>query len=273
MRHRLRVLGASFALVLPSYAHEESTARMAELDTLIAAMPDQPILRVRRADFHTEHGAWAAAEADLREATRLDHRLPELAPSLARFHFGTGRFGEARRQLDRALDAQPNNAELLVLRARATSRLGDPQTARFDYDRAIALISSPPPELFLERAALPLPADRLLTGIDEGLATVGPVIALLERALQLELELGRFDAALARIDAMTASMENKAPWIRRRGDILLAAGREEEARDAYAAALAELHRLPAWLQASPDSLRLAAELTPLIPPLIQVSHP
>ncbi len=266
MGYRLRILGTSLALLLPASAHEESVARLAELEALIATLPDQPLLLMRRADIAIEHGEWDAAERDLRTATRLDPALPELAASWARLHLGAGRPAEARVALTRVLEQRPDDAETLVLRGRASAQAGEVAAARLDYDRALALLATPPPELFLERARLPLAPDELLAGLDQGLATVGPVIGLLERAIAIELSIARYDAALARVAALTAAAESKAPWLRRRGDILATAGRPDEARAAYADALAELRRLPAWLQSSPESLRLATELVQLIPP-------
>jgi predicted RNA polymerase sigma factor len=52
------------------------------------------------------------------------------------------------------------------------------------------------------------------------------------------MELGRHDAALARIDALAKTSAAPNPiWVARRGDILAKAGRREAARVEYARAL------------------------------------
>lgn len=259
-------LGLGLVFLAPASGHEDSIVRMAELDALIALTPDEAVLRIRRAVIHLEHAAWVEAEADLTAARALDSNHAELPLALAQLYLGSGRPREARAQLDRALKAKPDDAERRVLRARASAQLGDIEAARRDYDDAFQRIASPPPELYLERAALPLPPPERLRGLDEALAQLGPVVSLVERAIALELERGRVDEALARIDRHLATLEAKAPWLRRRGDLLASAGRVAEARRTYTDALAELRRLPPWLQASPEAARLAAELTPLALP-------
>jgi predicted negative regulator of RcsB-dependent stress response len=83
------------------------------------------------------------------------------------------------------------------------------------------------------------------------------------RALDLEISLRRFDDALSRVDLLTSTSERRELWLKRRGDILVSAGRQDEARAAYVAAQTAIAALPAWLVASPDMVRLSAELTRL----------
>ena len=83
------------------------------------------------------------------------------------------------------------------------------------------------------------------------------------RALDLEVALRRFDDALARVDLLTSASERRELWLKRRGDILVSAGRHAEARAAYVAAQTAIAALPAWLVASPDTVRLSTELTRL----------
>ena len=83
------------------------------------------------------------------------------------------------------------------------------------------------------------------------------------RALDLEISLRRFDDALTRVDLLTSASERRELWLKRRGDILVSAGRQAEARAAYVAAQTAIAALPAWLVASPDMVRLSAELTRL----------
>jgi tetratricopeptide (TPR) repeat protein len=247
-------------------AHPESTVERAALDALIAEVPDNADLLVRRAAQRGEHREWAAAEADLQRAAQLAPDSPRVKLGLARVYLASERPQEARAQLDAALARAPRDPEALVLRARARSRLGEIAGAHTDYGMAIELLAEPSPGLFLERAALPIETTLAIRGLDEGLARLGPAVLLLERALALELRIGRTDAALARIDALAVHSERKEPWLRRRGDILALVGRASEARVAYAAALAAIRSLPAGLRDTPEAMRLAAELTRLAAP-------
>ncbi|MBL9199871.1 MAG: hypothetical protein JNL39_05150, partial [Opitutaceae bacterium] len=133
------------------------------------------------------------------------------------------------------------------------------------FDAALALLAAPPPELMLERAALLPPAAALRT-LEEAIARLGSIVTLHQRALALEEATGRIDDAAARLARLAAESERPENWHRRRGDLLARAGRAAEARSAYAAGLDAIAALPAWLRASPDTVRLAAELAQLAAP-------
>ena len=63
-------------------------------------------------------------------------------------------------------------------------------------------------------------------------------------AIELELRRQNYDAALVRLDRVTSQSERKEAWLVRRGEILKLAGREEEARAAFNAALVAIESLP-----------------------------
>ena len=63
-------------------------------------------------------------------------------------------------------------------------------------------------------------------------------------AIELETHAGKWDAALARVAGIEADARRKEIWIDRRGNILAAAGRKEEARREYQRALAYIASLP-----------------------------
>ena len=77
------------------------------------------------------------------------------------------------------------------------------------------------------------------------MARLGPVPALQMFAIELELKRGRVDAALLRLDKVAAQSPRKETSLARRGEILMQAERRNEARAAYAAALAAIEALPA----------------------------
>ncbi|HEY0945992.1 MAG TPA: hypothetical protein VGD81_12025 [Opitutaceae bacterium] len=266
MRLHLARTGLVLALTaLRALAHPGDEQALAELDALITDAPAQIELRLLRAAHRTEHAEWAGAEADLRTAASLD---PDAAPvelAWGRLDFARKRFADACRHFDRALARTPDNAEALILRARARAALGAPEAphAYADYSAAVRLLAEPSPSLFLERAALPIDPPVALAGLDEGLARLGPVVSLLERALTLELALGRTDAALARLDALIAISERKESLLKRRGDLLASAGRHADAQQTYTAALVALRTLPDWLRATPEIAALDAELARL----------
>ena len=65
----------------------------------------------------------------------------------------------------------------------------------------------------------------------------------LQPALELEIRLKRFDAALERIERIRAALPRAETWLARRGEVLVLAGRREEARESFVEALAKIAAL------------------------------
>ncbi|MBI4624813.1 MAG: tetratricopeptide repeat protein [Verrucomicrobia bacterium] len=247
----------------PLDAHPEIEAALSRLNAQITVTPADASLYVQRGELYARHEAWVMAEANYLRAAELAPDFPRLNRARAALDFANGRMAAARARLTRVLAADPKDAEALVLRARAHAALGTAAAAIADFNAALALIASPSPELYLERAGLYSSPGDALRSLDEGLSRLGPVVTLELRALALEESLGRTDAALARLDRIAGQSERKESWLKRRGDLLARSGRPAEARAAYAAALAAIAALPDWLRETPDTVRLAAELTRL----------
>jgi predicted negative regulator of RcsB-dependent stress response len=89
---------------------------------------------------------------------------------------------------------------------------------------------------------------------------LGPVAALVAAAIDLELTLKRYDAALARVDAAAARSPHPEAWLARRGEILEAAGRGHAAREAYAQALREIESRPPHRRATRSVQNLETRL-------------
>jgi tetratricopeptide (TPR) repeat protein len=241
-------------------AHPEIDAGLSRLNPLIAARPDDAALYLERGRLYLRHEAWLEAEANFLRAQELNPRLLGLARAQGELALSTRQPESARKLFGRELELQPDDPETLVLRARAHATAGDPAAAIRDYDLALLRIASPSPELILARAALGPTPPEALEVIERALSRLGPSMVLELRALSLEESMGRHDDALRRVDRLTATAERREGWLKRRGDILSRAQRPAEARAAYAAAMAEVERLPAWLRESPDAIRLAAQL-------------
>lgn len=264
-RHGLLITGMTLLSARSVEAHAEDAAERAAVEALISQAPDNADHYLRRAAYSAEHRDWTAAETDLNHAAQLAPSSDRVHLVAGRVYLAAGRLREAGEQLDTALTLSPQNAEGLVLRARVRSRLGQIAAAHADYSAAIVLLAEPSPSLFLERAALPIASLAALRGLDEGIARIGPAVPLLEQALALEIRLGRVDAALDRLAALTAASERKEVFLKRRGDLLIRAGRREEAQAAYAAAIAAIQTLPAWLHDTPEVKQLLRELQQSIP--------
>lgn len=244
----MAVMAVWWAVPITLHAHAAIDVRMADVDRRIAAEPQNGGLYLKRAELHRLHEDWAAALADYQRAEKLAPDL-EVGFYRGRMWLDAGRLDLAQSALDQFLRIKPNHARALRVRAQVLAQRGEHLAAADDLDKAITRFDTPMPDLYLERAQLLAAAgspyvDRALRGLDEGIARFGPVVTLIQLAVDLESKQGQYDAALTYIDMLPSRVKDLPLWVARRGDVLLAAGRPEDAKDAYAAALAAIERLP-----------------------------
>jgi tetratricopeptide (TPR) repeat protein len=235
------------ALALPTPAHEGLHEQIAEVTAQIKRDPKNASLYLKRGELNRLHRDWTAAFADYSRAEQLNPRLDEVKFGRGRTYFEADKPRQARIWLDRFLIAKPSHVDALVTRARVLVKLNQHLAATADYSRAIAQLEKPKPEYYIERAQAFVAigrTDEALVGIDEGVKRLGPIVTLQLFAIDLELSSKRYDSALSRLELISAQSPRKESWLARRGDILLVAGREDEARKAFTAALAAIEALP-----------------------------
>lgn len=234
-------------LVSAARAHGDLDLQIRVVSEEIAVEPSAA-LYLKRGGLHHEHEDYARALEDYDRAEQLEPTLDALWFARGRTLFKFGRLAPARAALDTFLARTPYHAEAFLLRARVLSRQGEYAAALRDFDRNLELVAEPLPECFLERAQARVAlGDKAgaLAGLDAGLRRLGNLVTLQNAAIALDLSLGHHDAALARVDRVLAGLERKESWLVRRGEILEAAGRTDEARHAYHDALSSIDRLPA----------------------------
>jgi predicted Zn-dependent protease len=226
-------------------SHGDLHEQIAVASRAIAQRPHDAALYIARGELYRAHHETAPALADYATALRLDPALDAAHLARGRLLMETGRAAEALPDLDHFLARRPDHADARVARARARAALGDAPHAREDYDRALSLAANP--DWFIERARLvrsSAGAAAAIDGLDDGLARLGPILTLTLEAIGYELSLGHHDAALARLDRLVAASGAHPQWSVHRGDILLAAGRREDARNTFSTAVDEIDALP-----------------------------
>jgi tetratricopeptide (TPR) repeat protein len=251
------------AYPLIASAHDGLDAQIASVTAQIAADATRADLFVRRGELHRAARHWTEALADLDRAASLDPALSSVDLVRARVLLDAGRATDAVDSASRFLEHQPDHAGAVVVRARARARLGLVREADGDFAQALAL--QPLPELYIERARLLSRSgrtgmERAVQALDEGVARLGPIVTLELEAIGFDVRLKRYDAALARVERAGAQTTRKEEWLARRGAILERAGRADEAREAYQAALTAISTLPSWTQATPASAALRTRL-------------
>lgn len=272
--HLLAGFSAIVLLPLTATAHGTFHEMMDELQSELAARPNDPALMIRRAFLEVEHSEWQAALVDLEMAARLGADEGDLVFLRGRALAAGKQWQAASAALDEFFATHPPLAVAHVERARVRLQLKEPKAALDDYRAALKLSPKPEPELVIEvTEALAAQSlnDEALVVIGKGIEVIGNVPQLVLKAMELEIAAKRFDAALTRVEAMAKMMPRAEPWMARRASVLAQAGRYDDSRAAWIAlrdhllALPNLergsHAMSTLLQQSNDALAALAQVS------------
>ena len=262
------VVAGALALCAPfASAHDGLEERIAGVTAQLAENPTDAALLVRRADLYRQARRWKQAFADLDRAERADPAPP--AAGLVRAHvlLDSHDWRSAAEAATQFLARQPGNADALIVRGRARARIGQARSAATDFTHALEEL--PLPDVYSERArALAglggTGLEEALRGLDEGISRLGPVASLELEAVDLDLRLRRYDAALVRLDRVSAQAQRKETWQARRGEVLEQAGRLDQARAAYGEAMDSARTQPPHIRETRSSAALIERLTAAI---------
>ncbi len=259
---------------LGAHAHGTFHEMMDELQSELAARPSDPTLMIRRAFLKIEHADWQAALVDLEKASRLGADEGDLVFLRARALAAGKQWAAAKTALDEFFATHPPIAQAHVERARVLLQLGEGKGALNDYRAALKLTPKPEPELVIEvteaLAAQSL-TDEALQVIGKGVEVVGNVPQLVIKAMDLETAAQRYDAALARVDAMMKLMPRPEPWMARRASVLAQAGRLEASRAEWTKLREHLLALPNLERGSHAMTTLLGQANDALTALAQIS--
>ena len=236
---------------VPALAHADIDEQLAAVNARLAEQPDKYQLLAKRGNLHGQHGDWPLAVADLTRAQALapdeDAAAMDLDIGLALLQSGNAK--RALPLVDRYLFKHANSSTAWRVRAQIQISLNETDTALEDFNRCIHYAPVRTPELYIERArVLEHETDRfeeLLAGIDEGIETLGPLASLLEYAIDIELRRGSYAGALKRIASLPEQIGQLPRWMYKRSQVLLALGREAEAKSMNRQAMRAIEDLPA----------------------------
>ncbi len=259
----------AFALFFSAvHAHQAVDGRIAEITEKIEQQPEDAMLFVARGELHRVRQDWKAALEDYLRARELDDEFLLVEFCIGRLKLESGLPAEALPPLDRYLQQVSGDTEALALRGRARAAVGDYLGAV--QDLSAALENPPvgrrsPPHLYLERARALVAAgmehqEEALRGIEQGLVDLGGPVTLELEALELEEGMGRFEAAVVRLDRLAREVKRPEPWLVRKAALLERAGRRDEARRGYLVAQREIAALPEHLRSRGGLVRLDQEV-------------
>ena len=231
-------------------AHADTDEQLARVNAQLAGVPDDYHLLTKRGNLHGQHGDWELAVADLIRAQALAPEdtvgVLDLDISLALLHSDDAK--PALPFIDRYLVAHPHSSTAWRVRAHIQMDLNKTDAALEDFDRAIHYAPVPTPEHYIERArVLEHEAgrfDELLAGIDDGIGVLGPLVSLLEYAIDIELQRGNYAGALKRIASLPEPIHQQSRWLHQQSRVLLELGRDAEAESMNRKALQAIESLP-----------------------------
>jgi len=294
----LHTTGAAISIValatflsIAAEAHEDPALKEDEISEQIALHPNDATLYLQRAEERRSQRQWAEGVEDLQTASRLDPSLVVVDLALAKLLLSADNPQPALAAVDRFLAHDGNHAGGRLTRARILVKLGSRREAVDEFTRGIELARGgadersgaqdsrgAQPDDYLERARVlacegEARIDEAIRGLDEGAAALGGAITLQMLAVDLEVDLRRWDAALQRLAALETKANRKEAWIARRADVLLLAGRNEEAGRVYASALAVIDALPERLRTTTTTSALAAQIRTTLSDLKKGTQP
>ena len=219
-------------------ARGNAKAALVEFDQGIRAWPNNAGARFLAGQAALQLGDFDRAVSELREAVRVDNSATEAAHLLLRLHYGRGEYQEAvrfGRVAARRRGAQL--ADIFLVGARAYVELGAYDDARATVE-SLAQIKSHEKTAVLELARV----EQRATGPEKAAAVITEArLDLRDPANADALDLladnlaaaGKGAEALSRVEAAVAAHPDSAELQRIRGDLLLRADRDAEARAAY----------------------------------------
>lgn len=237
---------ALLALAL-AVAHPGGHERLAAVS---ATLPDgacSPAGLVERGRIHAQLGAHHEALADFTAARACAPDAPRVDAEEARVWLELQRPEVASLLLAAHLDAQPHDVAARAALATALAAEGRWAEADAAWETALSEASVWQPDAALDWSTareLARGPEAALAVVEAALARMPGTPALEDRAVALEVACGRYDQALARLDARLArAPHDLAAWARR-GDVLASAGRAQQARDAWGEAVRRFDALP-----------------------------
>ena len=233
---------ASLAAAHPAFEDIER-----HVDGIVAERPEDPVSYLTRAQTRRVARDWDGALVALEHAAAHGAAPVDVSGLRGAVFLDAGWSGMALVEVDRALAIDPAQPQVQLLKGRACMALGRPEDAARAIALAIEGMTSPTPDHVLAlRDARLAAGDRAgaIAALDHGMTRIGLVPSIALPAVDLELDLGREEAALRRIDALLATNPRNELWLARRGDVLDRLGRRDEARIARSDAIAAIRSRP-----------------------------
>lgn len=252
-------------------AHGDLHERIEAVSAELTSRPEDPDLLFNRGSLYAQHGDHAAAIADFSRVEKITPAQDGLYFAKARSCFGLKDYRTALEELGRIPAPASEAGDVYLWRGRALAKLDQPLNAATNYRTAFAKLDHASPDLFIEFSRTIASAGTnhypaAITGLDQGISKIGPVITLDLEALDLEVKIGRTDDALARVNRMLEKIPGMVSLLKRKGEILELSGSPMRAKAVYLEALAVIETLPTSRRGTDTNRQLETELRTKLDP-------
>lgn len=238
-----------FPAALCAHGDDQAMIRqiMEAISEELAKAPDADLF-IRRGELHRHNQDWAKADVDFVAAAQLAPKRVAIAYLRARTFLDARQPEKAHPLANQYRARAPADPEAWFVHGEVLAALGETRLALADYAegfRRAAEANADQVERWTRLlSALPqTDAGEILTIVDEALARLGPMPALVDYAIALEVTRQNYDGALARIEQARQKGRWAGTLLARRGDVLVQAGRRAEAVASYRAALEAIEKL------------------------------
>ncbi len=244
----LVVFMVHWALTVQLFGHGDLHEQIDGISHQIEKDPKNAVLYHKRGELYRAHDDFEKALSDYSKAENLDPKLDVVFLSRGRTLFEAKQFEAANTALDIFLSRNSDHAEAHWLRARTLSKIGKWQAADDDFQRAIKLTAEPAPDHFIERSKnlqMNNQHEKALDVLEQGIKHLGPVIITLQlEALDQELFLKRYTAALVRLDQLLEYADRKESYLMRKAEIFETMGDHQKAQQLCHEVLRTIEGLP-----------------------------
>ena len=221
MKNSLKALIFGLTAACRLAAHGDLSLQIERASSDINASRTDASRYLRRAQLRRLDGDWNGALRDFELARGLDPALPQTDLGLALLWLDRDKPKQALDPLLRFLQKKPGDAKGLGLLAECYQKLGRAPEADAAFQKANQV--EPRVELYLEWAQV-LESQgkraRAVEVLDEGLAKLGGLVVLEQEAVGQERALGRYGAALKRLERIIAQAPRKDFWLNWKAEIL-----------------------------------------------------
>ncbi len=249
----------------PAAAHTDIETQLASVTQDIESRPNDYSLYLLRGELKRHSQDWLGAEADFARADQLGSAevRDQLKLYRGRLFEEAGQSRRAVAELDTFIARYPEHINALRVRALAYAQMGAFNEAIVDYTRLIALDTTRSPELWLERARLWVEIERIdaaVASIDDATVIFGPLVTLVEFAVNAEVGRHDYAAALDRMEKLPSALAETPEWLWRRGKLLEQLDRPDDAAHVYARAQEAILKMPLRRQKTAAMQDLLAKL-------------